>query len=178
MFMILSGEIGAGKSTVCREVVRFLTDRGVSCGGVMCEKTVRGEIIVADASCGERMLLGSPGGAGSLLVGKYAFDPAAMDFAVSAVERGRQASVLVVDELGPLELAGGGLSAAIDLIRTGEGAHCLAVIRQELVPAFMPLLDRPARIFRVNAENRTYLPRQIGALFANACAASVPVLSR
>ncbi len=178
MFMILSGNTGADKSTICREVIRFLTDRGVSCGGVVCEKTERGEIIVEDVSCGERMLLGSPGAKGGLRVCNYSFDPAAMDFAVSAIERGRDSSVLFVDELGPIELMGGGLSTAVDLIRTGEARQCLAVIRRELVPAFVPLLARPARVFDANADNRVYLPRQIGALFANALPARVPVLSR
>lgn len=177
MLMVLSGEIGAGKSTVCREVVRYLTDRGVSCGGVVGEKTARGEIIVEDAGCGERMLLGSPGASGALRVGKYSFDPAAMDFAVSAIERGRDAAVLFVDELGPLELAGGGLARAIDLIRTGQAPQCLAVIRRELLPAFVPRLARPARVFQTNAENRVYLPRQIGALFANAVSDRAPVLA-
>jgi len=178
MFMILSGKTSAGKSTICRETVRFLTDRGVSCGGVVCEKTESGEIIVEDAGCGEQMLLATPGTSGTLHVCHYSFDPAAMDFAVSAIERGRDASVLFVDELGPLELTGGGLMNAIDLIRTGEARQCLAVIRRELVPAFMPLLARPARVFETNAANRVYLPRQIGALFANALPERVPVLTR
>ncbi len=177
MFMIVSGESGAGKSTICRQVASFLTDRGISCGGVVCEKTERGDIIAEDVGSGERVLLAWAGSTGGLHVGKYSFDPAAIKFAAGAIERGRDSAVLFVDELGPLELAGGGIVKAVDLIHTGQARHCLAVIRPALVPAFMPLLARPARVFVTTMDNRVYLPRQIGALFANAVLAQAPVLS-
>ncbi len=42
--------------------------------------------------------------------GKYFFTPEGIDFGIQAVEKGTSAAILVVDEIGHLELKGEGYS--------------------------------------------------------------------
>ena len=47
MVIIVSGDIGVGKSTVCRQLVQIMRDNGLSCGGILTFKSGKGADVYA-----------------------------------------------------------------------------------------------------------------------------------
>jgi nucleoside-triphosphatase THEP1 len=105
-------------------------------------------------------------------VGPYSFDPAALARALRVLERAISAGcdLLMVDEIGPLELEQGkGLAPILDLLPVEGPTHTLIVVRPALLdPLLLRLKDavgRPHRtgftVFSVTEENRDELPLQI-----------------
>lgn len=162
MIVILTGAIGVGKTTVCERVVQRLSSLGLSCGGVISNKTRDGDIIVKDLQTGEAKLLASAKTAyRGASTARYSFNPEGIDFGVRAINRGTTADILIVDELGHLELRGLGFATVIDLVATGKVKNCLLVIRSQLLPAFLPKLGIAASVFQATLDNRERLPQEI-----------------
>jgi len=173
MLVVVSGQIGAGKTTVCQRVIDIARDNGCTCGGVLTRKTGDGGILTVDIRSGSSMPLAStrPIYRGPQ-TGKYWFNPAGIEFGMDAIRRGTRSNILVVDELGHLELEGEGFALAPEILRRRRVRDSIVVIRSELVEAFLPLLGSAALIFRTTPENRDLLPRQIAALLLGKTARS------
>lgn len=152
MVIIVTGAIGSGKTTVCQKVVAMARTKGWQCGGVVSYKTPDGGIVVEDVQSGRTMLLASLADECSgPRTGKYSFRPAGIAFGNDALAKGAGFSLLVVDEVGPLELKGEGFASAIELVRAGKTSHSLMVIRTELLPEFLPRLGVPPAGLRDDA---------------------------
>jgi len=115
---------------------------------------------------GHRQELGGP------RVGPYSFDPAALARALRVLRRAAATGcdLLMVDEIGPLELEQGkGFAPILDLLPVEGPTHTLIVVRPALLdPLLLRLRDavgRPCRtgftVFSVTEENRDELPLQI-----------------
>jgi nucleoside-triphosphatase THEP1 len=115
---------------------------------------------------GHRQKMGGP------RVGPYSFDPAALARALAVLERAISAGcdLLMVDEIGPLELEQGkGFAPILDLLPVEGPTHTLIVVRPALLdPLLLRLrgaVRRPCRtgftVFSVTEENRDELPLQI-----------------
>jgi len=70
----------------------------------------------------------------------------------------------VVDEIGHLEIRGGGFAKVLELIKAGKVKDCVLVIRRELLPAFLPQLPTTPLIFETTINNRNQLPQEIGSV--------------
>ncbi len=97
-------------------------------------------------------------------VGRYSFNPEGLAFGIDALNRGRGLPVLVLDEIGPLELAGKGFTDAVHLVREEKAGNQIVVIRKELLSSFMPLFDKKPLVFETTISNRDQLPGQIGQI--------------
>jgi nucleoside-triphosphatase THEP1 len=115
---------------------------------------------------GHRQELGGP------RVGPYSFEPAVLDRALRVLRRAISAGcdLLMVDEIGPLELEQGeGFAPILDLLPVEGPTHTLIVVRPALLdPLLLRLrgaVRRPCRtgftVFSVTEENRDELPLQI-----------------
>jgi nucleoside-triphosphatase THEP1 len=167
MLAIVTGAIGVGKTTVCQKVIAIVRDRGFTCGGVIARKTGDGSITVEDVDSGGGMPLASthvkyhgP------QTGKYWFNPEGISFGMDAIRRGAGSDILVVDEVGHLELEGEGFSSAAEILRDRRAGNSMVVVRSELLEAFLPLLGSATRIFTVAIDNRDSLPDQLAAVLA------------
>ncbi|MDY7039356.1 MAG: nucleoside-triphosphatase [Chloroflexota bacterium] len=181
LIALLGGEIGAGKTTVCQQVVNLARERGFVCGGLLTPALVENGhkvgIIGADLSNGERRVLArTDRDLGGSRVGCYHFTADAFDWAnaliASTVAAG--CDLLAVDEIGPLELEhGGGLAPALNLIAAAPRA--LIVVRLSLVDVLRDRLKRVGRaslsdhtikVFLTTASSRDRLPDEVaGWLF-------------
>ncbi len=162
MLIVLTGAIGTGKTTVCQKIVDIARSRGCSCGGAITYKSADGGIIIEDVKTGQKQVLASLSDVfRGPHVGRYYFDPAGIDFGAGAIAVGAASSILVVDEVGPLELTGRGFTGAIELIKAQKFNHCIIVIRKELLPIFGPELGVTPLLFETTAENRDSLPAKI-----------------
>ncbi len=172
MVIIVTGAIGIGKTTVCEKVVKIAQSQGYSCGGVVTYKTQNEDIIVEDVQTGETKVLASISNIyqGSRTA-KYFFNREGFDFGIEAIDRGTASDILLVDELGHLELRGEGFVEVIEQIVAGKVKTCIVVIRKELLSAFLPQLGATTSVFETTINNRNQLPGEIGRILTRAVTA-------
>jgi nucleoside-triphosphatase THEP1 len=164
--VILTGETGSGKTTWAGEIVGVLRARGVTVGGVLATglltDTRRTGFDVTDLSTGRTVPLcreGNAGGSAGQRWGRFTFTREGLELGREALTvRSRSADVIVVDEVGPLELAGGGWAEALDALAGGFGGQILVIARLAVVdavtarwgaaatPVFRVGIDRPDRV--------------------------------
>jgi len=140
--IILSGGRGAGKTAFCRAAVKLARHAGWRVAGVLSpavfERGGKTAIAVEDLSSGERRMLARLPAAGAAEEGVrtpgWVFDEQALRWADEALARTGNCDLLVVDELGPLELERGqGWAHGLTALDKGEYRLALAVVRPELV---------------------------------------------
>ena len=163
MNIIVTGTVGVGKTTVCEKVIQTAKSLGYSCGGIITYKAQNEDIIIEDVKTGETKALAS---VSNIYQGprtaKYFFNPEGIDFGIEAIDRGIASDILLVDELGRLELAGQGFARVIEQVAAGKVRNCIIVIRKELLSAFLPQLGATTAVFETAVDNRNQLPREIG----------------
>lgn len=175
---LVSGEIGAGKTTICQKVVDSARTRGFTCGGLLTPALIEHGRKVGiggvDLLSGERKVMARiDRDLGGPCVGCYHFTTDAFAWANAIIASAVEAScdLLVVDEVGPLELVqGGGLTPALDLL--GAAPRALVVVRLSLVDTLRNRLGSkrwamPAspslRVFVTTLHSRDDLPKEITA---------------
>ena len=96
----------------------------------------------------------------------YFFNPDGIDFGIQAIDKGYYCNILIIDEIGQLELGGQGFVSAIEVIRGKKGKDIILVIRKELLSTFLPLLGTTPLIFETTIENRNELPNGIDTIIS------------
>ena len=172
MVIIITGAIGIGKTTICEKVIEIARSQRYSCGGVIARESRNEDIIIEDIQTGETKVLASTS---NIYQGprtaKYSFNPDGITFGILAIDRGTTAEILVVDELGHLELRGQGFAGVVEQIAAGKVKNCILVIRKELLPAFLPRLSASTLIFETTLGNRNQLSGEIGLALKRAVTA-------
>jgi len=172
MVIIVTGAVGIGKTTVCANVIEIARSQGYSCGGIITYKTQNEDIVVEDVQTGEIKALAS---ISNMYQGprtaKYFFNPEGIDFGIQTIDRGTASDILLVDELGHLELRGQGFANVIEQIAAGKVKNCVVVIRKELLSAFLPQLGVAISVFETTVNNRDQLPGEIGLVLTRAVTA-------
>jgi nucleoside-triphosphatase THEP1 len=178
MIALLTGEVGCGKTTVCGRIIELLRARDVTVGGILAPARLDADgtkigIDAVDVATGERRPLADRVPGGGATIGPYTFDHASLNWAaarllatVAKFEPGRTSPVLIVDEIGPLELVQqSGLVEILGPLADPEiVSHALVIVRQALADTLAARLGRPdVRQFRVDVDNREHMPRAIAA---------------
>lgn len=161
--IMLTGERGVGKSTVCREAVTLARARGHACCGVL-TLTRDGVRHVFDVGTGrQRRLTQPPGEGGAVVQGRFRFDPRTLEWGDTVLSQAVRCDLLVVDEIGPLEVERGqGWMTAFEVVRGGNYALALAVVRPELIAQVRGrLAGCAAKVLAVTQENRDSLPASL-----------------
>jgi len=164
--IMLTGERGVGKSTVCRRGVTLAQGRGLRCGGII-TVAQRGDRYVLDVHSGRRRRLTDSAGSGQagrgntvVTQGRFHFDPRVLSWGSAILSRATPCDLLVVDEVGPLEIERGkGWVRAFDVLRAGGYALALVVVRPELLAQARDRLSgRAVEVLTVTRQNRDRLP--------------------
>jgi nucleoside-triphosphatase THEP1 len=162
MVIIVTGAIGIGKTTVCKKVIEIATSQGYRCGGVITCKIQNDDITIEDIQTGETKILASTSNIyNGPRTKKYSFNSEGISFGTEAIERGITLDILLVDELGHLELRGEGFTGVVKQIAAGKVRNCILIIRKELLAAFLPRLGIATTVFDTTLENRNQLPGEI-----------------
>jgi len=166
MFIIVTGVIGVGKSTVCQKLIQIIRNNGLVCGGILTFKSAEGSIIIEDIQSGKKASLAeiNDGAFDGPRTARYFFNHNGIDFGIQALYKAVSADVLVIDEIGQLELRDEGLVAALDIIESGRFKSCVLVIRKALLPFYLPQFSTSPRVFETTAENRNELPQEISSI--------------
>ncbi len=136
---VVTGERGGGKTGTVRRVVETLAGEGLRVGGVLAPGDMRDgrrwSIDLVELASGRRtpMATRDPESPWPTL-GVFKVNPAALDLGRRALspERAAAHDLLVVDEVGPWELAGEGWAPALEALR-GSGTPILLVVRRDLL---------------------------------------------
>ncbi|MCX8196511.1 MAG: NTPase [Acidilobaceae archaeon] len=160
----MTGEPGVGKSTLFFAIVRELRRRGCEVGGIYAPEAREGGrrvgFRIVDLLSGEGGWLAKEG-RGEPRVGKYVvLVEEAERVGVKAIERAlREACVVGIDEIGPMELIPAGLRGAIERALRAE-KPLLAVIHRRLPlthPHLFEMAKARGRILEVTIHNRASL---------------------
>ncbi len=171
LIYIVTGERGSGKTTVCERVAREACLRGLAVAGVLTERiaTDQGEARrVTDLATGEGRLFGSQrsgevSGASDPLTPGWEFDSGVFAWANEAFSRSTPCDLLVIDEVGPLELRGvRGWVKALEVLRSCDYHAALVVCRPGLLGDLESCLgEAPTAVHEVTEPTRDGLPARI-----------------
>lgn len=146
--ILLSAERGAGKTTACLRLVALARGAGLTAGGIVAAARydadgVKTGIDVMDvAGGGRRALAVVEPDHDRATVGQYRFDPDAQAWALAVLLSSleRPLDLIVVDEIGPLELLHGrGYAPVLGRLPSARCRSAVIVVRTSLAKA---LADR------------------------------------
>ncbi len=180
-FALVTGAVGAGKTTVVSRVLDRVREGGRSAAGLWCPAHrvggSKGGIRAVDLASGEDRLLavrttgqGTPGahpGERCLHRGPYTFDPEVFAWANGLLLRAIKArpDLLVVDEIGPMELErGAGLAKVLEALATENVPRTLVVVRDRcLEPLRARLSSGRTGVFTVDENSRASIPETVSS---------------
>lgn len=157
LVVVVTGRSGSGKTPAVERLVSHLQGHGVEVFGflqppIWCEGRKEGFDLV-DVRTAERAPLGRrvADGQGDHHT-PFVFDPGGFALARRALRRPPCRAVLVVDEIGPVELRGEGhWDAVARAWKAGRPVAAVLTLRRQLIPAFLALLGATETVI-VDAE--------------------------
>jgi nucleoside-triphosphatase len=173
---IVSGVTEIGKTTVCSRIVALGRARNLAVTGILSlPRMVAGSKIgidIENLSSGLRRPLAeaitgiradNERVPGEIATGGWRFHEDALDWGSDLLCSATPCDILIVDEIGPLELVNGeGWTIALDVLRASRYRLAVAVVRPALLPRFSALLrGKDLQTFIVGTANRDDLPRRI-----------------
>jgi nucleoside-triphosphatase THEP1 len=148
MITILSGPVHGGKTTLIQKSLSRWASRGLRFGGFLSIAVRDGngpaEYDFLDIKEGRRLpFIRRAGEAGWEQIGPFYFVPQTLEIARSVILEADPEEVLIVDEVGPLELAHGGLWPALRDVIFKPELRTLLVAREEILEDLSRLLGTP-----------------------------------
>jgi molybdopterin-guanine dinucleotide biosynthesis protein A len=139
--LLVVGEPGSGKTSWCREYIDRRRRSGSSVGGILSPAIEKqGQRVgsnALDLLTGQEVpfarLSGYKSFKGAEVVGDYTISRDGISFACGAIKRAIESrcGLVVIDEVGPLELGGKGLMPAVELA-LASAVNVLIVVRSSL----------------------------------------------
>ncbi len=141
MIVILTGGVGSGKTAFVGRLLKILQSRSLIVDGFVGERVFENErlsgydlVAVRD---GRRFpFLRRTEVAGGTSIGPWRLDPSGLAAAAEIIRASESGAILVVDELGPLELEGRGHWPALAEVLDQPGRRFLFVIREGCLDGF------------------------------------------
>ncbi len=140
--IVLTGDRGIGKTTTCLQLAQRAQADGFDCAGIVSlGRFTDGDklgIDLLDLRTQTRCSLAEADDRPApLRTGRYRFDVAAMQRGLDWLEAACPCDLLIIDELGPLELERGeGWANALGILRTGHFRLAVVVVRPALTNVF------------------------------------------
>jgi len=139
--LVLTGPVHSGKTTFLKGAAALWDLAGFSVGGFLNETRLAGGKVHGYDLFDLRdrasvPFLRTEGGPDRQRVGGFSLVPGGLERAEGILARDIEADILVVDEVGPLELAGRGIWPALSAALSA-GAMCLCVVRTSVLEGFL-----------------------------------------
>jgi nucleoside-triphosphatase THEP1 len=139
--LLITGPSGSGKTRWCLELVDSARRRGLKVAGLISPAVFEGGsktgINLLDVESGEQRCLARRKGTDpeGIVVGSWTLDPEVLDWGNRVLGTIRRTPILVLDEIGPLELKSDhGLNGAFALVDSHFHRLACITIRPSLLP--------------------------------------------
>ncbi|MEA3326730.1 MAG: ATP-binding cassette domain-containing protein [Chloroflexota bacterium] len=139
--ILVTGLRGAGKTSWCSKLAKVAQEQGLNVSGILSPGIFTGKrkigIAVKNLATGEQHQLAElrKGEFEGLSTPRWRFNPESMSWANDVLRYTIQNDLLIIDEIGPIELLRGeGLSAGIERIDHNQYKVACVVVRPSLVP--------------------------------------------
>ncbi len=158
MIFILTGPVHSGKTTLLRRAVEELKEKKLQVGGFLSEVILKNDKVLGYDLVDLKQEKSFPfirreGEKMWPSVGSFYFIPKSLAEASKIILRSGASDILVVDEVGPLELSGKGLWPYLNQVIFEPKAHYLLVVRENIIEDFLKLVGKGrARVFHVEDE--------------------------
>jgi nucleoside-triphosphatase THEP1 len=155
MILVLSGPVHAGKTSLIKTVIKELPSVNIKPDGFYSNsKFENNELVGYDLFDLKREksfpFIVKSGEKNWQKSGQFFFIPEALKKAKEIISRGKDADVLVVDEIGPLELTGQGIWPSLKKVFFPPSTKFLLVVRENIIKNFKKLLgDNQMEIFYI-----------------------------
>lgn len=136
VLLIVTGPKNSGKTSFCRELARLVKGAGADVAGVLTEK--RSGQVSAGAAAPRLLVVtnlrsGKTAALGEWRGERWVLSDEGIEFGLGALRGALPCDLLVIDELGPLELKRGqGWSPAIPLLAQARYRLAVVTVRREL----------------------------------------------
>jgi nucleoside-triphosphatase THEP1 len=169
--VILTGESGSGKTTICTQVVALARARGFQVAGVLTSPRLTSGckvgLDVEDIRTGECLPLAERvSAADGPAIGDWHFHRDGLAWGTMVLRGATPCDVLVIDEVGPLELVQGkGWTIGLNVLRAGRFRLALVVVRPALLSCLQEQLGgiKPLTLTVTGADHKV-LPGKIISL--------------
>jgi len=164
MRVLITGPIGAGKTTMCEEVIRRIGHQRSTFGFLTYPILKEGRRVgfyLLDLKTGSKKLLASETLSDGPTLGRFHFSMEGIAFGIKALKR--RGDLCIVDELGRVEIQGEGFFEAVPLMRKRE--DLIVTARTDFVNEIVDLFKVDFLIFEITAENRGKIQKKIAAVF-------------
>ena len=163
MIYILTGPVHSGKTGFLKGVVQNLQEGGCKIAGFLSVSIWDGDVCTGydlhDLSTRELYpFIRRAGGDTWQRIGDYFFIPETLERAQDILQKTRDADLLVVDEVGPLELSGKGLWPALKDVIDRSSLNYLLVVRENILEDVLKMLEEfDIKVFRFQDDNIHHL---------------------
>jgi nucleoside-triphosphatase len=168
--LLLQGRPGVGKTTVARRLVQLLGEARIPVAGFTTEEIREGGQRVGfavESVSGQRGVLAHVTRPGPPRVGRYGVDLSAFERIALPALAAPPGAVIVIDELGKMELASAPFRGAVSGL-LDRGASVVATVHVFPHPFTDALKRHPGvELLEVTRDNRDALPAQLAAQIAS-----------
>lgn len=138
--VLITGEIGSGKTTLISGISSRLKESGIKTGGIIApavyENGGKTGYKILDVATDQKMLLSHIHDTeGMARVGRYFFIPEAIDFgrAALSVSRNMDSQIILIDEIGAWELQGQGWASSLNELIINCNMPLILTVRKSFV---------------------------------------------
>jgi nucleoside-triphosphatase THEP1 len=162
---VLTGQVHSGKTTQATRIVQRLRGEGLSISGFLCpgsfREGIRNSFTLVNLGDGKGTVLAEvEKREGWIRHGRYYFNPQGLSLGQRIIRSGldQNKELLVVDEIGPIELEGGGWSSILKWLGGEFRIAQLWIVREQVLKVVMERWSiPPEQVVRVlpEEEDRT-----------------------
>ena len=166
MIFVLTGPVHSGKTSLLRKLVREWSEQGIGLDGFLSLAVFENEAHIGydlfDLMRKKRRpYLRKEGAANREKVGPFFFISEALEAAKKIILRWRRKNLLIIDEVGPLEIQGRGIWPALQSVLPDPALRCLLVVRRSALAEFRDRLKVvPFQVFDVEDRDTPRLLRE------------------
>ena len=167
--IFLTGPPGIGKTTAVERIARKLREQGYRVAGIITREIRRHGrregFVLIDLASGKQWELARREASTPIRVGSYGMYPEALEEAARILQQALQeADVIVIDEVGPMELAH---PAFVETLRKvlASGKPVIGTVHYRSTHPLAQRIRREAHLVRLTHGNRDRTPDQVVAFF-------------